>query len=46
MGFEGTGSLVQTTMLNNLVFTPPGKKPIVYRWDEASTKYVPESQQK
>jgi tetratricopeptide (TPR) repeat protein len=44
MGFEGTGSLLQTTMLNKLVFTPAGKdKPIVYRWDEMSTKYVPEA---
>lgn len=45
MNFDGTGTLQQTPLLYNLVFTPPGKqKPIVYRWDEASTKYVPESQ--
>ncbi|MFN0250342.1 MAG: hypothetical protein ACKV2T_25915 [Kofleriaceae bacterium] len=44
MGFEGTGSLLQTTMLNKLVFTPAGKdKPVVYRWDEMSAKYVPEA---
>lgn len=44
MGYEGTGTLVQTSILYNIVFTPAGtSKPIVYRWDSASTKYVPES---
>jgi tetratricopeptide (TPR) repeat protein len=44
MGADGTATLVQTSMLYKLVFTPAGKdEAIVYRWDEATTKYVPEA---
>lgn len=44
MGFNGTGTLLQTPLLKNLVFTAAGAtKPVIYRWDASSTKYVPES---
>lgn len=43
MGEDGTGKLHMTPLLGKLVFTPPGKtKPVVYQWDAATTKYVPE----
>lgn len=44
MGFDGTGTLLITPLLKNLVFTATGtSNPVVYRWDPAATKYVLES---
>lgn len=42
MGFDGTGALIQTNVSYKLVFTPAGKKPVVYRWNPTSTTYVAE----
>jgi hypothetical protein len=39
----GDGSLLQTPVLGNLVYTAPGEqKKRVFHWDGASSKYVEE----